>query len=89
MPFSEDCVWIEQPNVSMPTIHTRPGIRIRDDVENILEKDNIELIIARDPTLEEAHLSIFEKSVIVDSFSHRFTLLPKSTAARSECASPA
>lgn len=44
------------------TIHTRPGIQIRDDVENILEKDNIESIITRDPTLEEAYLSIFKKS---------------------------
>jgi ABC-2 type transport system ATP-binding protein len=43
------------------TIHTRPGLQIKDDVEKILGRDNIDSIVARDPTLEEAYLSIFGK----------------------------
>jgi ABC-2 type transport system ATP-binding protein len=43
------------------TIHTRPGVQIREEVENILKKENIDSIITRDPTLEEAYLSIFGK----------------------------
>jgi ABC-2 type transport system ATP-binding protein len=44
------------------TIHTRPGVQIKEEVVKILEKDNIDSIITRDPTLEETYLSIFKKS---------------------------
>jgi len=43
------------------TIHTRPDAQIKEEVERILESDNIDSIITRDPTLEEAYLSIFGK----------------------------
>lgn len=44
------------------TIHTRPGIQIQEEVEKILEKENIDSLVTRDPTLEEAYLSIFGKT---------------------------
>jgi ABC-2 type transport system ATP-binding protein len=43
------------------TIHSRSGVQIREEVVTILEQYNIESIITRDPTLEEAYLSVFKK----------------------------
>ncbi len=44
------------------TLHTQPGIQIRAEVEKVLGLDNIDSIVTRDPTLEEAYLSIFGKT---------------------------
>lgn len=44
------------------TIHTQPEAQVRSDVTGILDKENIESIINREPTLEEAYLSIFRVS---------------------------
>jgi ABC-2 type transport system ATP-binding protein len=41
-------------------IHAVPGTEIRDSVTNILGEGNIESIVMRDPTLEEAYLSIIK-----------------------------
>jgi ABC-2 type transport system ATP-binding protein len=42
------------------TIHVLPGIEIKPSVTQVLGKDNIESIVMRDPTLEEAYLSIIK-----------------------------
>jgi ABC-2 type transport system ATP-binding protein len=42
------------------TIHILPGTEVRAKVIDTLGKNNIESIIARDPTLEEAYLSIIK-----------------------------
>jgi ABC-2 type transport system ATP-binding protein len=44
------------------TIHTRPGTDVRKEVKKAVGDDNIESMVDRDPTLEEAYLSIFKKS---------------------------
>jgi ABC-2 type transport system ATP-binding protein len=44
------------------TIHTRPGMSIVDEITRIFKAENIESIVTRDPTLEEAYLSIFKVS---------------------------
>jgi len=41
------------------TIHTIPDVNVKGSVELILGADNIESIVTRDPTLEEAYLSMF------------------------------
>ena len=40
------------------TIHASPGRDIRGDVTTVLGQENVESIVVRDPTLEEAYLSI-------------------------------
>ncbi len=42
------------------TIHIKPDAEVKEEVTKILGADNIESFIARDPTLEEAYLSIFK-----------------------------
>jgi ABC-2 type transport system ATP-binding protein len=42
------------------TIHTAPGREIKTGITEILGGSNIESIVMRDPTLEEAYLSIIE-----------------------------
>jgi len=44
------------------TIHTIPGSEVREEVTKVLGAGNIESIVMRDPTLEEAYLSIFKSS---------------------------
>jgi ABC-2 type transport system ATP-binding protein len=44
------------------TIHTKPGTDVREEVTKTLGADKIESMVDRDPTLEEAYLSIFKKS---------------------------
>ncbi len=44
------------------TIHTRPGTDVRGEVKKAIGDGNIESMVDRDPTLEEAYLSIFKKS---------------------------
>ncbi len=43
------------------TIHTVPGVDLKEEVQKILGQGNIDSLFARDPTLEEAYLSIFSK----------------------------
>jgi hypothetical protein len=40
------------------TIHVQPGLKIKNDVTKIIGEENIESIITRDPTMEEAYISI-------------------------------
>ena len=40
------------------TVHVKAGYEVRGRVETIVGNDNIESIVARDPTLEEAYVSI-------------------------------
>ena len=42
------------------TIHTTPGSEVREEVTKVLGAGNIESIVMRDPTLEEAYISIFK-----------------------------
>jgi hypothetical protein len=42
------------------TIHTIPGTQLKGAVLGILGAENIESFIMRDPTLEEAYLSIIK-----------------------------
>jgi len=42
------------------TIHVHPGTEIKAGVVEILGEDNVESIVMRDPTLEEAYLSIIK-----------------------------
>jgi ABC-2 type transport system ATP-binding protein len=42
------------------TIHTAAGADIKDDVRRVLGESNVESIVTRDPTLEEAYISIFK-----------------------------
>ncbi len=57
------------------TIHARPGLQIEKEVERILGRDNIDSIVTRDPTLEEAYLSIFSKQA--HKSSYRFRYIPE------------
>ena len=43
------------------TIHIKPGANVREEVNKLLGVDTIESMVARDPTLEEAYLSIFQE----------------------------
>lgn len=40
------------------TIHVKPGVEVKGEVTRILDQSNIQSIVMRDPTLEEAYLSI-------------------------------
>jgi hypothetical protein len=42
------------------TIHIKPGIQVKPAVIEILGESNIENCVLRDPTLEEAYLSIIK-----------------------------
>ena len=42
------------------TIHVMPGTEIKEEVTRILGQSNIESLVMRDPTLEEAYLSILK-----------------------------
>jgi len=42
------------------TIHTVPGADVSQDVSRVLGPANVESIVSRDPTLEEAYISIFK-----------------------------
>ncbi len=42
------------------TIHTLPGADVSEEVRRVLGPANVESILARDPTLEEAYISIFK-----------------------------
>ncbi|MFC2014891.1 ABC transporter ATP-binding protein [Chloroflexota bacterium] len=42
------------------TVHIKPGAEVMEEVTAMLGKDNIESMVTRDPTLEEAYLSIFK-----------------------------
>ena len=42
------------------TIHIQPGLEIKKDITKIIGEENIESIIMRDPTMEEAYLSIIK-----------------------------
>ncbi|OGO40145.1 MAG: hypothetical protein A2147_09385 [Chloroflexi bacterium RBG_16_57_8] len=42
------------------TIHTAPNVEVRADVRRLLGETNVESMVDRDPTLEEAYMSIFK-----------------------------
>ena len=42
------------------TIHVLPGIEVQDEITQVLGQSNIESLVMRDPTLEEAYLSILK-----------------------------
>jgi hypothetical protein len=42
------------------TLHVKPGINIKPGIKKKLGKNNIDYITERDPTLEEAYLSIIK-----------------------------
>ncbi len=42
------------------TIHVLPGIEVKDEITQVLGQSNIESLVMRDPTLEEAYLSILK-----------------------------
>jgi len=42
------------------TVHTLPGLDIKEEVSRVFNTDNIESMIMREPTLEEAYLSIIK-----------------------------
>jgi hypothetical protein len=42
------------------TIHAAPGTEVKTNVTNIIGEGNIESIVMRDPTLEEAYLSVIK-----------------------------
>jgi ABC-2 type transport system ATP-binding protein len=42
------------------TLQVKAGAEVKEQVTNVLGADSVESVIARDPTLEEAYLSIFK-----------------------------